>query len=161
MRDITYLEGDATRPLIRRGRNAVIAHVVNSCGGWGSGLGMFTGALSRRWPEPEHEYREWYARQRDWEMGAVLFVKVEPRIVVANMLCQHGYRRQDNPVPLKYPALAIAWDEVVHYAAEQRADVHFPKLGTVRAGGDWSIISEILQRDVPDGVNLFCYNLKP
>ena len=94
-------------------------------------------------------------------MGTVQFVPVDPRIVVANMLCQYGYKAADNPVPLKYPALAIAWDEVVHYAAENQADVHFPRIGTVRGGGDWSIICEILQRDVPDGVDLFCYNLKP
>jgi len=156
MRNITYVDGDATRPLIAKGRNAVIPHVVNSEGGWGGGT-MFTGAVSRRWLAPEHEYREWYRRQVNWEMGAVQMVPVEPRIVVANMLCQVGYKSEQNPHPLRYPALVVAWQEVVQYAKEENADLHFPKLGTARAGGDWDTISEIILQNTPDDVGLTCY----
>jgi len=158
MQRIETRSGDACRPIIGRGRNAIIAHVVNDRGGWGRG-NMFTGSISNRWPEPEHEYREWFNKQVDWEMGAVQFVRVDPRIVVANMLSQVGYKSDSNPCPLSYPALVLAWGEVVAYAQEHRADIHFPKFGAGLAGGDWDIISEIIERDTPSDVGLFCYTL--
>jgi len=156
MRTIVYREGDATQPLIARGRCAVIAHAVNHLGGWCNSC-VLTGDISRRWPAVEREHRAWHRGQIDWEMGAVQFVPVDPRIVVATMLCLYGNKNDANLCPLRYPALVIAWQEVVEYALEQKADIHIPKLGAWRAGSDWSKICEILERDTPDDVGLFCY----
>ena len=54
MARITYLQGDATQPQSKG--NRIIAHVCNDLGGWGKG---FVLAISKRWPEPEAEYRLW------------------------------------------------------------------------------------------------------
>jgi O-acetyl-ADP-ribose deacetylase (regulator of RNase III) len=51
---LRIIKGDATSPQ-DKGRK-VIAHVCNDLGGWGKG---FVLAVSRRWPEPERDYREW------------------------------------------------------------------------------------------------------
>lgn len=52
---IEYLRGDATVPCKSDGIR-IIAHICNDCGGWGSG---FVVAISRRWSEPESQYRKW------------------------------------------------------------------------------------------------------
>jgi len=71
---IKYLRGDATQPQAKG--NKVIAHVCNDIGGWGKG---FVLAVSKRWPEPEAEYRAWHrARaQNSFALGAVQVVQVE------------------------------------------------------------------------------------
>ncbi len=70
---IVYVVGDATRPSGDGAR--IIVHVCNDVGGWGKG---FVLAVSRRWPEPEREYRRWY-RERgpdEFALGRVQFVQV-------------------------------------------------------------------------------------
>ncbi|MBV9509840.1 MAG: Appr-1-p processing protein, partial [Caulobacteraceae bacterium] len=52
---ITYLKGDATQPTGKG--NKIIAHICNDLGGWGKG---FVLALSKRWPQPEAAFRQWY-----------------------------------------------------------------------------------------------------
>jgi hypothetical protein len=34
----------------------VIAYICNDLGGWGKG---FVLAISRKWPQPERDYRDW------------------------------------------------------------------------------------------------------
>ncbi len=52
MLPLKTIKGDATSPQAK-GRK-VIAHICNDLGGWGKG---FVLAISRRWPEPERDYR--------------------------------------------------------------------------------------------------------
>src|SRR5262249_36762158 len=102
MKPIVYTRGDATAP--QGEGNKIIAHICTDRGGWGKG---FVGALSRRWPEPEAAFRAWYKgrAQNDFALGAVQYVQVEPVLLVANMLAQHGYpsTRQGASDPLRGP----------------------------------------------------------
>lgn len=52
---IQYLIGDATQP--SAGGNKIITHVCNDIGGWGKG---FVTAISKQWPQPEKQYRQWF-----------------------------------------------------------------------------------------------------
>lgn len=56
MSSITYIKGDATCPQAKGTK--IICHVCNDIGGWGKG---FVLAISRRWEQPEAEYRAWHA----------------------------------------------------------------------------------------------------
>ncbi len=156
MQKIQYRKGDASYPSVALDRRCIIPHIVNSAGKWGKG---FVKSLSARWDQPEKAYRDWFHNFKDFEMGAVQFVPIAPRWWVANMLCQVGVRSNQNPHPIRYPALVVAWNEVAQYALEHQADLHFPKIGAGLAGGDWEIISEIIERDTPDAVGLVCYEL--
>lgn len=53
MSKLHFLKGDATQPQAKG--NKIITHVCNDLGGWGKG---FVVAISKRWPEPEIEYRK-------------------------------------------------------------------------------------------------------
>ena len=83
MAGIKYIKGDATCPQARGVK--LIGHVCNDMGRWGKG---FVLALSRRWTEPEEQYRAWYAGRlgEGFGLGAVQFVQVERYIWVANMV---------------------------------------------------------------------------
>ncbi len=54
MSPIIYLKGDATEPIVTDGMR-IITHICNDKGRWGAGFVM---ALSRKWKEPEDEYRK-------------------------------------------------------------------------------------------------------
>lgn len=53
MKEIIYLIGDATAPEIEGLK--IIVYVCNDIGAWGKGFVM---AISKRWPEPESQYRK-------------------------------------------------------------------------------------------------------
>jgi O-acetyl-ADP-ribose deacetylase (regulator of RNase III) len=135
--NIQYVIGDATDP-IDDGRDRLIVHVCNDLGRWGAG---FTRAVSRRWAQPEACYR---ARRGDLELGEVQFVRVAPRIAVANMIAQHGLRSPTNSVPLNYFALAQCLESVARWCLFSSASVHGPYFGCGLAGGQWSGVSKIL-----------------
>src|SRR3954447_14510528 len=109
--EIQYVVGDATQP---RGPGArLIVHGCNDQGYWGAG---FTGALSRRWPQPECAYRTW-ARSSDglpFALGQVAFVAVESGLWVANLISQHGIRHAGGAPPIRYAAVRDGLVRVAH-----------------------------------------------
>ena len=84
---LTFVSGDATSP--GGAGNKIIAHVSNDIGAWGKG---FVVAITRRWRQPENDFRAWYSNRadNDFELGAVQLVQVEPDTWVANIVGQHG-----------------------------------------------------------------------
>jgi O-acetyl-ADP-ribose deacetylase (regulator of RNase III) len=135
---ITYLKGDATCPQAKG--NKLICHVCNDLGGWGKG---FVVAISKRWKEPEAQYRAWHKQGRagGFELGAVQFVQVEEYIWVANMIGQHGMKRGSFGPPIRYEALAACLEKVGAKATELAGSCHMPRIGCGLAGGDWSRVA--------------------
>lgn len=156
MSEIGYVRGDATAP---QGKDVkIIAHVCNDLGGWGKG---FVVAVSRRWPGPEAAYRRWHRERaaNDFGLGAVLFVRAEPYVWVANMVGQHGIRTGSKGVPIRYEAVDTALEAVAAKAAELGASVHMPRIGCGLAGGKWSRIEPLIEeRLVRRGIAVTVYD---
>lgn len=151
MTEITYLRGDATCPQAKGPK--IICHICNDIGGWGKG---FVLALSKRWKQPESEYRAWYAERRDrcFAQGAVQFVPVESTIWVANMIGQHGLKTGSSGPPIRYDAVRQCLLKVAEKARELGASVHMPRIGCGLAGGQWTkieplITEQLLFSDIP------------
>jgi O-acetyl-ADP-ribose deacetylase (regulator of RNase III) len=140
---ITYIKGDATCP--RAKGIKIICHICNDIGGWGKG---FVLAVSRRWEQPEAEYREWHAagKQGGFTLGAVQFIQVEPYIWVANMIGQRGMKRGSSGPPIRYNAVASCLQQVAVKARELGASVHMPRIGCGLAGGEWSKIEPLVEK---------------
>lgn len=154
---IQYSVGDATQP--QGAGPKLIVHCCNDQGAWGKG---FVLALSQRWPEPERQYRAWSAGGRDqpFALGQVQFVAVAAELWVANLIGQHGVRRQSGQPPIRYPALREGLRRVADFAREQGASVHMPRIGAGLAGGDWATISQILDEElVAAGLAVTVYDL--
>jgi O-acetyl-ADP-ribose deacetylase (regulator of RNase III) len=141
MSEITYLKGDATDPQAKGIK--LICHVCNDLGGWGKG---FVLALSRRWEEPEQQYRAWHRNRNnnDFGLGAVQFIQVTPYVWVANMVAQRGIKRGSSGPPIRYEAIAECLRKVAVKAAELGASLHMPRIGCGLAGGDWSRIEPLI-----------------
>lgn len=159
MRTIQYLSGDATSPQVKG--NKVIAHICNDLGGWGKG---FVLAVSRRWREPERDYRGWYRERahNEFGLGAVRFIPVDPHIWIANMIGQHGMKTGGEGPPIRYEAVRECLEKVADFASEKAASVHMPRIGCGLAGGRWELILPIIEsalanRDVP----VYVYDFAP
>lgn len=154
---ITYVKGDATEV---RGGRGIIAHVCNNAGGWGAG---FVLAVSRRWPEPERRYRQWFKDKFEtngvvFKLGAVQFVSWEPgNVWVANMVAQDGFG-EDGRIPLRYDALEECLKEVAREAKAGKMHVQMPRIGCGLAGGTWAEVGPVVEKTM-DGVDVYVYDL--
>ncbi|MFP4378574.1 MAG: macro domain-containing protein, partial [Spirochaetales bacterium] len=136
MAELTYVTGDATAPGGEGPK--VIAHVCNDVGKWGRG---FVVALSKRWDEPEAQFRAWYRSGEEFALGKVQFVQVEDELWVANMVGQRDVKAQGGVPPIRYEAVAEALGRVAEFARDRGASVHMPRIGAGLAGGDWDEIA--------------------
>jgi O-acetyl-ADP-ribose deacetylase (regulator of RNase III) len=152
---IHYLIGDATCPTGPQEQPKIIAHIVNDKGGWGAG---FVLALSKKWKEPEEEYRNWAADTKPLPLGYVQFVYPENhKLAIANMVAQHGYGTALQP-PIRYQALRKCLYAVNLIAKQYGATVHMPRIGCGLAGGTWDEVSKIIEEEMPD-LEVFVYDL--
>jgi len=153
---IEYVSGDATRP--QGGGNKVIAHVCNDMGFWGRG---FVLSLSARWKRPEQDYKEC---KKVWPehfvLGRTQLVKVERDIWVANMIAQHGIRRDpSDPPPIRYDALRQCLSNLSDRVLKMEASVHMPRIGCGLAGGKWDRVEPILLDSLcAQGIRVFVYD---
>jgi O-acetyl-ADP-ribose deacetylase (regulator of RNase III) len=162
---LRYVEGDATRP--QGPGNKLICHCCNDIGGWGSG---FVVALSKRWPQPEAEYRKWHAKGFyngiTFELGNVIYVPVEEEaegswIWVANIVGQHRTIKTGEKTPVRYEALLKGFLDVCGFCQSMNFSVHMPRIGAGLARGDWTRIEQIIQRVlvVEGGIDVSVYDL--
>lgn len=148
MQTLRVLKGGATSPQPTGPK--IIAHICNDLGGWGKG---FVLALSKRWPEPEKTFREWYRNRaaNDFGLGAVQLVRVKPHTWVANMVGQRGTRTGSKGPPVRHEAIENCLKTLAEDAKRLEASVHMPRMGCGLAGGRWerieSIIAETLLRE--------------
>ncbi len=140
--EINYVKGDATNP-IKEG-NKIIVHICNDIGGWGKGFVM---AISKRWKQPEKNYREWYTSKENFTLGEVQFVQVEEELWVANLLGQHKINKdEEGNAPIRYEATLLGLEKVKLFAIDKNATVHMPRIGCGLAGGTWDRIEPLINR---------------
>ena len=139
--EINYLIGDATKP--KTTDNKIIIHICNDIGAWGKGFVM---AISKRWKEPEKEYRKWFKTQDNFSLGEIQFIKVENDIWIGNLIGQHKINKDENGnAPIRYDAIKNGLNKVVEFAKENNSSVHLPRIGCGLAGGTWDKIEPILK----------------
>lgn len=150
MEEITYLKGDATSPQAKGEK--IVCHICNDLGGWGKG---FVLAISKRWPEPEKDYREWhrFRAKNDFALGKVRFIEVSNYITIANMIGQRGMKTGSKGPPIRYDAVKSCLSLVAQEAIAKNASVHMPRIGCGLAGGKWEkiepiIIDELITKDI-------------
>ncbi len=155
MPKLTHLIGDATKPLLKP---ALICHIVNDVGAWGSG---FVISLSRKNRTPEECYLNFCASQKEQSipipLGMVQITSFLPDIQVANMYCQHGIGHKAGNPALDYEALKICLTSIFRNAEIAGNTVHMPRIGAVRSGGSWPEIEKVITETMT--VDTYVYTL--
>ncbi len=151
---IEYLKGDATAPSVDG--NKIILHVCNDIGGWGKG---FVVALSKRWPEPEAQFRLWFEDQTDFLLGNIQLVQVENSLWVCNLIGQRDIKSKNGVPPIRYKAIADGLQKLAIEAETLNATVHMPRIGCGLAGGSWDRMEPIIENALTDkGIKTFVYD---
>lgn len=154
---MTHVFGNATQP---RGEGPwLIVHVVNDkTANWGGG--GFAAAVRGRWPVVQDDFRDWATHHRaSFRLGAVRMSRVDEALSVASIVAQHGYGDATRP-RIRYAALREGLAAVAVTARERGASVHMPRIGTGQAGGQWSIVRELILETLVDaGVAVTVYDL--
>ncbi len=142
---ITYIKGDATVPQAKGVK--IIAHICNNIGGWGKG---FVVAISKRWKEPEKEYRLWHRNraQNNFQLGNIQLIQVDQYTYIANMIGQQGIKTGSKGVPIRYEAVESCLQQLTQEAISLNASVHMPRIGCGLAGGKWDKIEPLIEKSL-------------
>lgn len=157
MTALRTIKGDATSP--QASGPKIIAHICNDLGGWGKG---FVLAVSKRWPEPERDYRDWYRHRatNGFGLGQVRLVPVLADTWVANMIGQHGIRHGSNGPPIRYEAVQQCLTRLAAHAVTLGASIHMPRIGCGLAGGRWDRIEPLICAALSDkGITVTVYDV--
>lgn len=156
---INYVKGDATNPVGEAPRVKIIVHVCNDIGAWGAG---FVLAISKKWKEPEQQYRS--IPKDKLNLGMVQFVQVKENLVVANMIAQHniGFDKTNGTRPIRYTAIEECLNKVYEAVKTdsrmKNASVHMPRIGCGLAGGTWDRVEPIVAATLKE-LDVYVYDL--
>ncbi len=153
---LRFAKGDATIP---QGSNLrYILQIVNNEGKYGAG---FSGALARRWPKVETEYRKWWReRYGKLNLGDIQSIQILSDLVVINMVAQNGVVNKENPIPIDYKALQQCLSKAGDEISEYNAAVHMPRIGCGLAGGTWDKVEPLIEQELlKRSINVTVYDL--
>ena len=139
---LKYLHGDALEP--RGSGPRIIAHIVNDkTPNWGAGFPL---AMKKKWPLVQRDFREWAASDRTHlSLGEVHIIQVSDDITIIHMIAQHGYGPSLKP-RVRYEALSNCLIKLATIALGYGSTVHMPRIGAGQAGGNWWIISDLIDQ---------------
>ncbi len=155
---IRVLHGNVLEP--RNGGKKIICQLVNDKAvKWGGGIAR---KIARRFPDAEEAFTEQVIKiaQRD-RLGHTIFTNASEDLTIASLIGQEGYGPSLLP-RIRYTALRNCLEQVANRAASMGASIHMPKIGTGSAGGNWSVVEEMLD-DVMVRAGLFVtvYDVPP
>ena len=152
---VELLHGDALAP--RGSGPRIVAHIVNDKAAmWGGGFAL---EVRKCWPAVQDDFKLWARSADHLSLGRSHLVPVDGEISVFNMVAQHGYGPSVRP-RIRYQALHKCLAALGTAARDLRASVHMPVIGAGQAGGDWSLIHELIEEEVcARGVRVTVYAL--
>lgn len=144
MTTINIVKGDILDTL-----EGVIAHGCNCQGVMGSGVAA---AIRARYPKVYEVYRaaytethRRYGKTNYLPLGDIIPVQVSDKLTVVNLLTQDFFGR-NNMRYVSYDAIERAFVSLAHFCIEKGHDtVNIPLIGAGLGGGNWRIISTIIE----------------
>ena len=120
--------------------------IPHACGNKGKFNSGFANALAMVYPESKINY-EMLPNHR---LGEIQIISVDKNKTIINMICDNE-NAPKNTRSLNYFCLAKCMANVRNYIKNNYKDseikkcqIHAPKFGTGRCGGDWNFISELI-----------------
>ena len=123
--------------------SGIIAHGVNTNGGFGSGV---AGCIARKWPIVKMLY---HISEMPTELGGVLFTYPEPNITLANCYTQKRYGR-DGRVYAESSAIRRSLKKVIDKTIDSRKSdcINIPMIGCGYGGLNWNNDVEPIIREL-------------
>lgn len=139
----TIINGD-----ILKAKFGIVCHQVNCRGKMGAGIAL---KIRKKWPQAYKDYMEAYEERRLIPGEVILSTIVPDQLYVANICGQLDYGR--NKQYTIYEAVKQGLQKVNIIANELGLLVYIPKnMGCALAGGDWNIVSSIIEEVIPNAI---------
>jgi O-acetyl-ADP-ribose deacetylase (regulator of RNase III) len=131
-------------------KEGIIVHGCNGCGVMNSGIAR---QVKEQFPQVFGAYQKQYISP--YAVGSISNVKVADAKFIVNAITQRFYGA-DGKRYVNYEGVAECFTKV-YYLAEyiasetgRRLPICFPKIGAGLGGGNWNIISTIIDETIPD-----------
>jgi hypothetical protein len=156
---IEHINGDLFENLpLDKEVQIIIPHIVNDIGAWGSG---FVVPLGKHFPFSKECYLKHYELHQLGDVQWINILEHDPEnladIAVMNMFAQSGIvskstgnRKYVNQKPIRYEALVTCLRTVntnaqMYVSAGTAVEIHAPAFGSLRSGGCWPFIHELIE----------------
>jgi O-acetyl-ADP-ribose deacetylase (regulator of RNase III) len=121
--------------------HGIIVHGCNAQGVMGSGIAL---QIKNKWPKCYEEYKQFCDSAEDKRtlLGNIVPISIG-NVIVVNAITQLNFGK-DGKKYVSYEALSSAFSTIASVAQLNNLPVHYPIIGAGLGGGDWAIISEII-----------------
>lgn len=153
--NLYYCIGDALNPIGEKNKKKFLLHICNDVGVWGKG---FSKTISDKWKLPLIIFKKEYNFGKFYKLGDIQSVKVEKNLNVINMIAKNGLIHRYEKKSLDYQALKTCLKEVSYRAKLTSTEIHMPRIGCGKSGGDWNIVENILNETLQN-LNVYLYDL--
>lgn len=131
-------------------KTGLIVHGVNCRGKMGAGIAL---KLRNLYPKTYYDYLDFCNRHERPSalLGKVIFTKINDELIIANAFTQlnygtHGIRY------VSYDAIDSCFNIINQYAYKNNLIIKYPRIGVGLGGGNWNIISTIIESNINDNV---------
>lgn len=141
--------------LLKNIKSGIICHGVNAQGVMGSGIAI---QIKKAYPEAFRVYFEQHKLKDSLEPGSISVASVNPHpdqppLYIINAVTQKFYGKGGNRY-VDYNAIKLCFEKINNFAIENKIlDVNFPMIGAGLGGGDWTLISKIIDDTLDDSIN--------
>lgn len=152
----------------------IMTHGTNCHGRMGSGIAPL---IKKLYPEVYEVYRRQFHTEHGLKLGEITLASpyVWLPFIVVNSNIQNKYRGFRNPdgtiepydaVYCNYDAMRSCFQLINKRAiavlgvSKMPVEVHFPLIGCGLAGGDWEIVSKIIDEELDDRITKVLWKLK-
>jgi O-acetyl-ADP-ribose deacetylase (regulator of RNase III) len=126
----------------------ILVHGVNCQGKMGAGIAL---QIKQHYPYAFNSYLA-FCRGRGYEaqhmLGCVDFVQMSDQLIIANAFIQDTYGPGGRRY-VSYDAIDRCFAEVRQQAIRTGLPVKYPRIGAGLAGGNWDVISTIINANLP------------
>lgn len=130
----------------------ILVHGVNCKGAMGAGIAL---EVRNRYPQAHQSYVqlcEWHNYDPGKLLGLVDFVRINDQLVIANAFTQTSFGANGIRY-VNYDAVDVCFSRIRREAIRVGLPVKYPRIGAGLAGGNWDIISAIIQANLPNSID--------
>lgn len=129
-----------------------ISHGCNAHGIMGSGVAA---AVKRMYPEAYNHYRKEY-EDTGLTLGSNNIFQVSDTLIIVNAITQEHFGSASKRY-VSYDAIQECFEEINSLMKQSKIskELHIPRLGAARGGGNWEIIREIIEQTMDYPVTLW------
>lgn len=132
----------------------IIVHGCNAQGVMGSGVAK---QIKEKYPQAYDVYKAFYDT-KSLLLGNAVIVYVKKSLWVANGITQKYYGYNPAIKYINYDAVEGVFEQVREFNEPYNLPICFPKIGAGLGGGNWKIISTIIDETIPDTMEKRLYS---